>query len=161
MGSNAPEGSGWFASGRVLVTTIVVVVLLVWGSLNLVFRQWRSRYLERKAYAEQVIAARVEPLAKVVPPDVSPAEWRAAVAETRAMLKTLTDSNMLDAARIEDLSARVSDLVRDAHPDDARTRLADIWDDAEGGAGPVVTARHIRPKLLPERKRKAPQKKAP
>ena len=150
-GSNAPERSGRFASGRVLVTTIVVVVLLVWGSLHVVFRQWRNRYLERRSYAEQVVAARVEPLAKVVPPNVSPAAWRGAVAETRAMLKTVTDSNILDAPRIETLSARVSDLVRDARSHDALARLAVVWDEAEAGAGPVVTARHARPPLLPPR----------
>ncbi len=145
------EGTGWFASGRVLVMTIVVVVLLAWGSLNLVFRQWRTRYLERRAYAERVIVERVEPLAKLVPPDANPDAWRTAVADTRAMLKTVTDSNMLTPPRIESLSAEISDLVRDARPDTARARLAAVWDLAEAGAGPIVTSRHDRPTLLPPR----------
>lgn len=177
------DGGGFWRSGRVFVTASVVAVLILWGALYLVFRQWRVRYQERQAYGARVVVAAAEPFASIVPAgerpdsaavraagcggaaavaavaspwDVSPAAWRRAVAETRAMLKTLTDSNVLDVDRMRALGARVSALALGATPADARARLAALWDDAEAGAGPVVTDRHPRPDVLPPARPKAP-----
>ena len=155
FGSSSPlpapvpeDGGGFFRSGRVFVTALVLVVLVVWGTLNLVFRQWRAGYRERAAYGERVVVAPVEPLALVVPKGEDPEAWRSAVDETRAMLKTLIGSNVLDVNRMRALGERISSEVRTARPDDARAHLSAIWDAAEAGAGPVVTSRHPRPRLL-------------
>lgn len=139
---------GFFTSGRVFVTAVVLVVLLVWGSLNLVFRQWRAGYRARAAYGDRVVVTPIEPLASVAPTGEDPDAWRSAVGETRAMLKTLTGSNVLDEPHMRVLGELIAAEVRLARPDDARARLTAIWDAAEAGAGPVVTSRHPRPLLL-------------
>ena len=138
-------------SGRAVVACVVVGVLVLWGGLNLTFRQWRAHYRERAAYGVEHVANVVQPLARVVPVgDVSPVAWREAVAETRKMLVTLTAANLLDRPQLEALGGRVAAQVADARPETARSALAAIWDEAEDHAGPVVD-RHPRPPLLPPR----------
>ena len=45
-------------SGRRFVIVAVIAVLVVWGLLYLVFREWRARYRVRAAYgASQVVPA--------------------------------------------------------------------------------------------------------
>ncbi|MCA1684908.1 MAG: hypothetical protein LC745_02765, partial [Planctomycetia bacterium] len=91
MPTPAPgEAGGGGASGRRFVTAAVLSVLVLWGSLYLTFRHWRAGYRERQAYGERRVAAAVDPLAAVVPTGASPDAWRRAVAETHAMLTTLT-----------------------------------------------------------------------
>ena len=146
--SNGEAGGGSSISGRRFVTAAVVAVLVLWGSLGLAFRHWRDGYRARQAYGERIVVAAIEPLAEVTPAGVDPAAWRNAVVATRAMLKTVTDSNVLDLDRMRALGSRVDARVRSSRPENARAQLAAIWDDAESGAGPIVTSRHPRPPLL-------------
>ena len=169
-----PDRGGRATSGRVFVTAAVLTVLVVWASLYWTFRQWRSRYRERAAFGARHVADAVAPLATVVPAGelpafvraagcagaapalawasplgARPADWRRAVGETRAMLVTLTASNLLDVPRMRALGDAIARDVAAARPETARAVLAAVWDDAERRAGPVVRARHPRPRLLP------------
>ena len=142
-----------FGSGRVLVSTIVVAVLVVWGSLFLTFRQWRRHYRQRAAFGAQYVAGAIDSLAALaVPEGEDPGAWREAIAETHAMLLTLTAANVLDLPRMRELSERVNSLVNRAQSDPkvARGELAAFWGDMEAQAGPIILARHKRPApLLP------------
>ena len=71
-------------SGRLFVLGAGLTLLLIWGTLFLVFRDWRARYRER-AYsgAAQVVSA-IDRLRSIVPPNVDPAVWHDAVDQTRA-----------------------------------------------------------------------------
>ncbi len=135
-------------SGRAFVTAAVVAVLVLWGVLFVTFRQWRAGYRERADFGARVVAAAVDPLAGVVPDGVRPDAWRGAVAETHAMLRTLTASNVLDLPRMRALGERVAARVARARPPTARAELAGLWDEVEDRAGPVVRSRHPRPALL-------------
>ncbi len=166
------------ASGRRFVTAAVLAILLLWGSLYLIFRNWRAGYREREAFGARYVAGAVDALASIVPagecppsirtsgcagavaiaaavaaqaklPDTSADAWHRAVAETHAMLITLTASNVLDIQQMNDLSKRVSALVAGARPSTARAELAALWDEIEAQAGPIVRSRHTRPNLLP------------
>lgn len=167
------RSAGW-RSGRLFVTTVVVAVLVLWGLLSLIFSQWRSRYRERAAFGARFVAAAIDPLADVLPAggppilietrgatatatataaeatprEISPAAWREAVAETHAMLVTLTAANVMDMRGMHALGDRVSALVARARPSTARGELARLWDEIEKQAGPIVRARHPRPALL-------------
>ncbi|GAC1465975.1 MAG: hypothetical protein NVSMB9_06060 [Isosphaeraceae bacterium] len=175
----APKGTGIdqgavHHSGRLFVSVAVIVVLVVWGSLYLTFRHWRTRYRERAAFGARVVATAVDPLATLVPEgehplglraagcagaaaiaaeasplDESPAAWRSAVAETHAMLVTLTAANLLDANRMRALGEHLVDRVSHARPETARATLATLWDEIENQSTPIVRARHTRPTLLP------------
>jgi hypothetical protein len=161
-------------SGRVLVTSAVLVVLVLWGSLYLAFRQWRSRYQERAAFGARYVAAAIDPLAEVVPAgeipagirvaactgastlitamlpsDVSPDTWRQAVDETHTMLVTVTAANILDLSQMRALRCQIASRVAGARPETSRATLAALWDDLEDQAGPIVLSRHARPALLP------------
>lgn len=156
MPTPAREGSRrWGAgphSGRAFVTAWVVTVLVLWGSLNLAFRHWRSGYRERAAFGARVAAAAIDPMAGVVPAGESPDAWRRAVAETHAMLVTLTASNVLDVPRMRALGDRVSVRVARSRPETARAELASLWDEVESQAGPIILSRHPRPALLAPRR---------
>jgi hypothetical protein len=138
-------------SGRLVVTAAVLGVLVLWGGLFLAFRHWRTDYRERAAFGLARVVKAVDPLATIVPsPDVDPAAWRAAVSETRALLVTLTASNLLDRPGMAALGAEIDARVSRARarPATAPAELAALWDDLEARAGPVV-ARHRRPAALP------------
>jgi hypothetical protein len=135
-------------SGRVFVAVAVVVVLVVWGSLFLAFRQWKARYRERAELGAAVVARAIDPLAAIVPTGENPQEWRAAVAETHAMLDTVTASNLLDRPGLAILGQQIAARVAAARPETARATLRQVWDEMEHQAGPVVTAHHTRPKSL-------------
>ena len=166
----------FFNSGRVLVTTVIVVVLLLWGGLNLVFRQWRAGYRERAVYGAKVVSEAIEPLAKILPSgevspmvriancagaaaavgmasttDVTPDAWRRAVEQSREMLVALTAANVLDRDQMTELGASVTARVHRAkeHPETARAELAALWDEISDRAGVIVDVRHPRPKVLP------------
>jgi hypothetical protein len=154
------DGDGGY-SGRVFVTAAVVGVLVLWGGLNLAFRQWRAGYRERADYGVEHVANAIDPLARVVPAgEASPgaggagakaakSAWEQAVAETHAMLVTLTAANLLDRAQMDDLGGRIAARVAAARPETAIADLAAVWDEAEDRAGPVIDRRHQRPALLP------------
>lgn len=134
-------------SGRRFVTSAVVTVLLVWGGLYLVFRDWRSRVLARAAYGARVVAPTVDPLAQLVPANVPEDDWRQAVAQTHELLVALTAANLLDHAQMEQLCAELTTRVAAARPETARRVLKAIWDDLCARAGPVL-ARRARPSVL-------------
>jgi hypothetical protein len=150
-----PEGG---VSGRVVVASAVLGVLVLWGSLYLAFRLWQSGYRERAAFGLERVVRAIEPLAEVVPPGeaaagaISPAAWRRAVADTRAMLVTLTTSNLLDRPQMDALGADIDARVARARarPATARAELAGLWNDLQERAGFVID-RHPRPALLPPR----------
>ena len=169
-----PAGVESGASGRVVVSAAAVVVLVAWGGLFLAFRQWRQHYRERAEYGSARVAESVDLLAAVVPadevapavravasagaaavapPGVGPGAWIGAVQETRAMLVTLTTSNVLTVAQMDSLAARIDTRVARARPPTARAELAGLWDEIEAEAGPVVDRRHTRPALLRPRVR--------
>jgi hypothetical protein len=145
-------------SGRRLVAAGVLTVLALWGGLYLAFRDWRARVHERIAYGTREVAATVDPLIRIAPPDVNPADWRQAVAETRAMLVTLTSANVLGLAEMEGLRAELRDRVARAvaRPETASAELAAVWDDMAARAGHILD-RHPRPKLLRPARKDEPQ----
>ena len=109
--------------------------------------------------ATQVVPA-IDPLRSIVPPNVDRAAWRDAVDQTRAMLLTVTGSNLLDVKDMERLRAELSqhvDRARD-HPEAAVGELAAIWNHvADRGefllrdSRSLSGDRHPRPKFLPPR----------
>ncbi len=74
----------------------VLVLIVLWGTLQVAFRVWRTGYRDRAAFGVTQVAPAIDPLAALVPPDVSPTAQREAVAETHAALVTLTAANLLD-----------------------------------------------------------------
>ncbi len=139
-------------SGRRFVLAALLALAVLWGGLYLIFRDWRARYRERAAYGATQVATTVDPLARMVPPGENPEAWRRAVADTHAMIVTLTASNMLDLAKMQALRTELTARVARARPETARHELAAIWDDLSDRAGPVVAApRHPRPGILPRR----------
>lgn len=176
-----PESASFFGSGRLLVTAIVVAVLLLWGGLNLVFRQWRAAYRERAAYGAAVVAGAIDPLAEVVPegeaspiamaansagvaaaiagnatPEIHPDAWRKAIEQTHAMLVTLTAANLIGRDQMTELGTSVSERVERAkrHPETARMELSRLWDEISDRAGIIIDARHPRPAILPPKAKK-------
>jgi hypothetical protein len=145
-------------SGRRFVVLAVIAVLVVWGSLYLVFREWRARYRERAAYGAGQVAPAVDAFTDVKPPGVDAARWRDAVIRTHAMLVTITGSNLLGLSEMQDLRAELDGAVAraKAHPDAAVAELAAIWDDmSERGefllrdTRSLTGERHPRPEILP------------
>lgn len=138
-------------SGRRVVVAAGLALLVLWGVLWLTFRQWRAGYRERAAFGAAQVATAVDPLAGVVPPGTDAEAWRGAVAQTHAMLVTLTAANLLDRAQMQslrdDIAARVARAR--ARPETARDELAGLWDHMTERAGPILAPRHPRPKLLP------------
>lgn len=145
--SSRPAEEAQSVSGRVLVTVGMVALLVVWGSLNVTFRQWKERYRARATFGATVVAGAIDPLAAVVPPDESPDAWCQAVTDTHAMVVALTAANVLDVSQMNDLGARIRDRVAFAKPETSRTVLAGLWDELERQAGPII-GRHPRPRLL-------------
>lgn len=135
-------------SGRVFVMAAVVTILLIWGGLNLAFRDWRADYRERATFGRTAVATAVDPLAGLVPPGVPPAEWRRAVDATRALLVEVTASGRLGLPQMRTLR---DDLARHvararARPETARAELARIWDEMEAQA--KLRDETHRPELL-------------
>lgn len=177
-----PDSGSILGSGRVLVSIIIVAVLLLWGGLNLVFREWRTAYRERAAYGVKVVADAIDPLAEVVPsgegspgertvnsagiaaaiagyasPDVTPEAWKKAVEQTHKMLVTVTAANLLDREQMTALGSHVAERVERSkkNPETARRELAGLWDEMSASAGLVVENRHPRPVVLPAKVKKA------
>jgi hypothetical protein len=145
-------------SGRRFVLIAGCVVLLIWGLLYLVFRDWRQRYRARAAYGVTQVAPVIDALAETVPAGVSPDEWRTAIRETHALLVTVTGANLLDFKEMQALRGELEDVVARARkkPESAREELAGIWNRIEDRAGFVLRdarsatgRRHPRPRILP------------
>jgi hypothetical protein len=141
-----PRAAG--QSGRRVVIATVVVIMVLAGGLALAFRDWRIRYHARAAFGANQVASAIDPLAELVPPDISPSAWHQTVAETRAMLVTLTASNILDLSDMYALRADLAARVRRARAETARADLAALWDELARRAGPNLVKRHPRPESL-------------
>jgi len=131
--ANVPQ-----ASGRRAVVALVLAILALWLGLDLSFRSWKARYNALAEFGASKVAPAIDPLAQMVPPDVPPNDWRLAVDDTHAMLLALTGAGVLDQSQMEQLRQDISDRVAQARPETARQALADLWDDLERKAGPVI-----------------------
>jgi hypothetical protein len=163
-GKRPAEGVADGHSGRRFVLAAGVAVLLIWGTLYLVFRDWKARYQDRAKYGAREVVPTIDPLRSIVPPDVGQLEWRDAIDQTRAMLLTVTGSNLLDIKAMDQLRAELSQHVGRArdHPETALTELAQIWNQvADRGEFLLRDSRsrsgdrHPRPKILPPRPAKS------
>jgi hypothetical protein len=163
-GKPAAEGVAGGHSGRRFVLAAGVAVLLIWGTLYLVFRDWKARYQDRARYGAKVVVPTIDPLRSIVPPDVGQTAWRDAIDQTRAMLLTVTGSNLLDIKAMDQLRAELSQHVSWArdHPETALAELAQIWNQvADRGefllrdSRSLSGDRHPRPKILPPRSAKS------
>jgi hypothetical protein len=134
-------------SGRRFVVLAIACLLALWIVLFLFFRDWRARYRERTAQGKREVSAAIQPLARVVPPDISAREWTGMVAQTDGMLSTLVGSNTLDAAAIKAVRDQVATRVARARPETALDDMLAIWSDAEEKAGPAIS-HASRPRLL-------------
>jgi hypothetical protein len=147
-------------SGRRLVLMAVCTLLLIWGTLYLIFRDWRTRYRARASYGATQVVPAIEPLAAMMPQGVDPLKWRDAVEQTRAMLLTVVASNLLDVRDMDRLRTDLDRHVASArdHPETALRELAEIWNEmAERSdfllknSRPDGGDRHPRPAILPPR----------
>ncbi len=147
-------------SGRRFVVVAGMVCLVIWGTLYLVFREWRARYRERALYGATQVVPAIDPLRGVIPPGLDVAAWSDAIDQTRAMLITVTGSNLLDIPQMDALRAELAQHVRRAcgHPQTAPGELAEIWNEvADRGdflfrdSRSLSGERHPRPRILPPR----------
>jgi hypothetical protein len=145
-------------SGRRFVLAAGMTVLLIWGTLYLFFRDWRARYRERALYGATQIVPAIDPLRSLLPADVDHVAWRDAVDQTRAMLITVTGSNLLDVNDMGKLRLELGEHVRRAcdQPATALVELAEIWNEvADRGefllrdTRSLSGERHPRPRIIP------------
>jgi hypothetical protein len=156
-----PTAMPWLGrsySGRRLVVIGVIALLVVWGALYLVFREWRARYYARVAYGVNQVAPAIAAFLDIAPPGVEHTRWQYAVTRTHAMLVDVTASNLLGLGEMRDLRAELDRAVARArkHPETAVAELAAIWDDTSERAEfllrdtrSVTGDRHPRPEILP------------
>ena len=113
-------------SGRRFVLVAGLVLVVIWGVLFVIFRDWRARYRARVSYGATHVVPAIDPLEAIVPADVDPDAWRDAVGQTRAMLLTVTSSNLLDFKEMDRLRAELDQFVARAraHPETGRRELA-------------------------------------
>jgi hypothetical protein len=147
-------------SGRRFVLVAGVVLLVIWGVLFLIFRDWKTRYQRRAAYGAAQVVPVIDRLATIVPPNIDPDDWRDAVRQTRAMLTTVVGSNLLDIEEMDRLHTELDRCTEraQAHPASARDELASIWNKLADRAEFLFQDsrspkgdRHPRPKILPPR----------
>ena len=147
-------------SGRRFVIVAGLAVLVIWGLLYLVFREWRAGYRERAAYGASQVVPAIDPIGEVVPPGVEPAAWLDAVRRTHDMLMTVISSNLLGIDEMRALRAELDQTVSRArsHPETAVAELAEVWNTIADRAAFLFKdtrsrsgARHPRPPILPER----------
>ena len=147
-------------SGRLLVLGAGLVILILWGSLYLVFRDWRARYQARAAFGETQVAPVIDFLAQIVPQGMDAETWRRAVQQTHDMLVTVTSANLLDLEQMKVLRDELRQAVAraNAHPETSRDELAGVWNAMadraefvlqEGSSG--RRKNHPRPATLPPR----------
>lgn len=129
------------------MTVAVISILILWGLLYLIFRDWRMRFQERAAFGKTHVATAIDPLAKIVPSNVDPTEWRLAVRATHEMIVTLTGSNVLTFEEMKNLRGELAGRTARVRPETARAELRSIWKDLEHRAGPIIK-RHLLPEVL-------------
>jgi hypothetical protein len=151
-------------SGRRFVLVAGFTVLLIWGALYLIFREWRANYRERAAYGLSQVVPAIDPLAEIAPPGLDPIAWRAAVRDTHALLVTVTGSNLLRVKDMRQLREELDQAVdrARARPETAVGELAAIWNNLSDRAEFLLKdsrsasgERHPRPRILPPRPEKA------
>ena len=158
--TSVPEGVSSEHSGRRLVLVAGAIILILWGSLYLVFRDWRTRYRARADFGATQVAPVIDAIAKVAPPGVDGQAWRDAVRETHSMLVSVTGANLLDIEQMQSLRAELEQAVARAEtqPETARDELAGVWNAMserveflleEGSSGRRKA--HSRPTILPPR----------
>jgi hypothetical protein len=147
-------------SGRRLVIVAGATILVLWVSLYLLFRDWRSRYRSRADFGATQIAPIIDELASIEPPGVDDEAWDNAVKDTHSMLVSVTGANLLEIQQMQLLRAELQQTVARArsHPETAPDELAGIWnamsDRAEFVLQEGVSGRrkaHTRPAILPPR----------
>ncbi len=152
-------------SGRRFVIGAGFALLVIWGTLYLVFREWRARYRERALYGATQVLPAIDKLRAITPTNVDPVQWRKAVDQTGSMLITVTGSNLLDVKDMDRLRDELDQHASRAtdHPETAIRELGDIWDEiADRGAFLFTDSRslsgirHPRPTLLPSKPAKPP-----
>jgi hypothetical protein len=145
-------------SGRRLVIGAGFTLLLIWGTLYLVFREWRARYRERALYGATQVLPAIDRLRAITPTNVDPVQWRKAVDQTGSMLITVTGSNLLDVKDMDKLRVELDQHVARATDrlDTAVQELALIWDKIADRGEFLFTdsrslsgVRHPRPNILP------------
>lgn len=138
-------------SGRRLVSIGVLVILVIWGSIYALFRDWRSKYYARvstgRAFAEAKLAPIVEPLADTIPPGIDPKSWEDAIAATSAMLGTLAGSGQMTEIQLEKLASDVSRRIQRSRVETIQADLIELWDDMQQG-GPASVVSIERPREL-------------
>jgi hypothetical protein len=143
-----------------LVLAACATILVLWGSLYLLFRDWRSRYRLRADFGATRVAPVIDEFAGIKPPGVDEQAWGNAVGDTRSMLVSVTGANLLDVRQMQLLRAELEHAVARAksHPETALDELAGIWnamsDRAEFVLQEGVSGRrkaHTRPAILPPR----------
>ena len=134
-------------SGRRVVAAFVAAVLVMWFGVDRAFRGWAARHEARARFGAEAVAPAVDPLADLTPPGVPPGAWRAAVADTHAILVALTGAGLLDEPQMDDLRRRLDAQVREVavRPEAARAALSRIWDDLERDAGPAIAPDVVPP----------------
>ncbi len=138
-------------SGRRLVSIGLLVILVIWGTIYAIFRDWRTKYYARvtagRAFAEAKLAPIVEPLAEKIPPGVDPKAWEDAIAATSAMLSTLAGSGQMTEIQLAKLASDVSRRIEQAHVETIQADLIELWDDMQQG-GPASVVSITRPREL-------------
>ena len=150
-GSAGDRALGRGRSGRKFVVLAATGIALIWGSLYLTFLSWRANHRALAAFGAAEVAPLVDPLADRVPPGVSPRTWHSAVADTHAMLATVTSAGLLDRPGLEALRAEIRARVDRASPETEIQALSDLWDAMQKAAGPVLSNRSSRPPFAPPR----------
>ena len=156
-----PRPTSW--SGRWTVAVFVALVLAGWFALDQAFRAWTARYQARAAFGFTQVAPSVDPLAPLNPPGIPPGVWRAAVADTHALLVALCGSGVLDQTEMEQLRHHLITEVEQAtaHPEQARAILARVWDQIEHDAGPAIAPDLVPPPAGSRQSRRHPRPPRP
>ena len=128
-------------SGRRFVIGAIVVIAALWGTLFLVFREWRTHHRDLAAFGASEVAPLVDPLADRVPPNVAAKRWRRAVADTHDMLVAATASGTINRPEMEHLRDDLRSRFAKTTPDTAISDLSQLWDEMQERVGPILTGR--------------------
>ncbi len=153
-----PDADGGDRSGRRFVVIAILVLAALWAVLFLFFREWRARYFVRAEYGASQVAPVIDGMKQVAPPGVDRSDWGDAVRRTRALVLTVTGSNLLSIDQMKALRAELTQNVERARerPETAVDELAAIWNSLAARAAFLFRdtrrtdgVRHIRPAILP------------
>ncbi len=138
-------------SGRVFVIGAIITLATIWGTLFLVFRDWRARHRELAAFGASEVAPLVDSLADRVPPKVEAKLWREAVVATHGMLEAATASGTMDKPGMVKLRDELHERFAKTNSSTAVGELSNLWDEMEKRVGPVLTGQLSRPPFCPLR----------